>query len=121
VRPIQHIRRSPADGKALLMCSYELRGRDGKRVCSVARGDAERGIAAGFLELWNGPAGAYLRSAALAYPERERATSRPPESRPSLPRGAVRPVVHTSRNAACGQVGGYRARRVGPTHATPAP
>jgi hypothetical protein len=115
-----NIRLSPADTGALLMRAYDLRGRDGNRVCTVAREEAERGIAAGSLELWKGPAGAYLRSASLPYPERERATSRPPDSRPSLPRGAVRPVVHTSKNAACGQVGSYRARRVGPAHATPA-
>jgi len=108
------IRLSPGAGKALLMRSYELRGRDGKRVCTVSREQAQNGVDVGSLELWAGAAGAYLRAVDLAYPEQARSTSYSADARPALPKGAVRPVVYTSKHTANGQVGGHRARRVGP-------
>ena len=111
------IRLSPAKSGTLLMRSYDLRGRDGKLVCSVSREQALQGVAAGSLELWSGAAGAYLRAAKLAYPEQARGASYSAGARPALPKGAVRPIVYTSKHAANGQVGGYRARRVGPAHA----
>lgn len=107
------VRLSPADGIALSAASYDLRGRDGKLVCTVSRGRAESGLRSGALELWRGQSGIYLRAAGLSYPSSDRATSRP-ANLATIPRGAVRPVVHTSRNAATGQVGSVRTRRVGP-------
>jgi hypothetical protein len=117
-RAPQIIRRSPANGEALLHARYDLRAADGLRLCSVSREAAERQIAAGTVELVQGRAGAYLRPVGLAPPEYSRLASVSADSRKALPdtppRGAIRPEVYTSRHAACGRVGFHRARRVGP-------
>lgn len=113
-RPDGHFRLSPADGITLSRENYELRGADGKLLFTVSRDRAERGISAGDLELWNGPHGAYLRaSIRLPYPSAERRQSESAPRTSLAPKGAVRPVVHTSKNAACGQVGSCRSRQVG--------
>jgi hypothetical protein len=68
----ENIRLSPANGMALSRDSYELRARDGKLICTVARAKAEQAIDSGDLELWDGPHGAYLRAAWISYPEESR-------------------------------------------------
>ena len=79
------IRLSPADGIALLKPSYELRGRDGIKICDVVQEKAEAGIQAGTLELWEGRHGAYLRGVGLAYPkDGSRRVSVSPDSRHTL-------------------------------------
>jgi hypothetical protein len=79
------IRLSPADGIVLFKATYELRGRDGIKICDVARDKAEAGIRAGTLELWDGRHGAYLRGVGLAYPEDgSRRVSVSPDSRHTL-------------------------------------
>lgn len=114
-RPSRNIRLSPADGIALSHDRYDLRARDGMLICHVSRDHAERGIATGTLELWRGPDGAYLRAAAsLVYPEHERRHAESHAKLPAPPRGAVPPVVYTSRHTMTGQVGCFRTRRVGP-------
>jgi hypothetical protein len=120
VRRHEHIRLSPADRVTLPAERYDLRGRDGKLICTVTRDRAQAGIASGVLELWSGTSGAYLRAVGLSYPEFSRAPSRPVETWPSLPRGAVPPPVRTHKGTACGQVGGHRAHRVGPASIPPA-
>ena len=126
-RPIRDIRLSPADGEVLLKREYELRANDGTLVCLVSRRRAESGIASGCLELWRGPHGVYLRA---VYTEAERitphrATPAGPAPQPWLalslaPRGAVTPRMrpwpdgYPRPHPACGQVGGFRVRRVGP-------
>jgi hypothetical protein len=60
----QTIRRSPANGEALLHARYDLRAADGLRLCSVSREMAAAQIAAGSVVLVQGRAGAYLRPAA---------------------------------------------------------
>jgi hypothetical protein len=76
------IRLSPAGGGAVSLDheTYDLRGRDGKRICRVSRQRAEEAIANGSLELWSGPAGAYLRSPETSYPDRPRLSSISPDS-----------------------------------------
>jgi hypothetical protein len=119
----QDIRFSPADGAALLHQSYDLRARDGKVIATVSRERAQRGIAAGALELWKGPAGAYLRSALLSRPAEARSTSVQPDSRNvlpgALPKGVIPPVIYSRRHATCGQMGHHRVRRVGPRYGVP--
>jgi hypothetical protein len=60
----QRIRHSPADGIALLHHRYDVRAADGLLLCTVSRDAAAREIAAGTVELCQGPHGAYLRPAA---------------------------------------------------------
>lgn len=120
-KPSQNIRLSPAAGGALRHERYDLRARDGKVIATVPRERARQGIAAGILELWSGPAGAYLRAVELAPPAEARPASVQPDSRRVLPgaapKGAIQPAVYTNRHAACGEVGFHRARRVGPRSA----
>jgi hypothetical protein len=104
----EHIRLSPADGRALHKNHYELRGRDGKLICTVRRDRAAAGIAAGALELWHGPSGAYLRAVGLAYPEHDRHHATGSRVRAEPPRGAVAEQVWSHVRAASGQVGGIR-------------
>jgi hypothetical protein len=79
------IRLDPAEGIALLKPSYELRGRDGIKICDVVRERAEAGIHAGSLELWEGRHGVYLRGVGLAYPDDgSRRVSVAPDSRHTL-------------------------------------
>ena len=77
----QHIRLSPAEGRALSHDRYDLRGRDGAKVCDVAKDRAAKAIASGAMELWKGPSGVYLRAVDLPYlPYR----SSSPSGRPDL-------------------------------------
>jgi hypothetical protein len=64
----QDLRLSPVKGIALSHEAYDLRGRDGYLICSVARAKAEQGIAAGTLELRMNSSGAYLAAVDLGYP-----------------------------------------------------
>src|ERR1017187_9871046 len=64
----QDLRLSPVKGIALSHKAYDLRGRDGYLICSVARAKAEQGIAAGTLELRMNSSGAYLAAVDLGYP-----------------------------------------------------
>jgi len=95
--------------------------RDGKVIATVPRERARQGIAAGALELWSGPAGAYLRAVELAAPTEARPASVQFDSRRAVPgtppKGAIQPVIYSNKHATCGQVGYHRARRVGPQHA----
>jgi len=113
--PGRNIRVIPADGEALLKAVYELRALDGKRICSIGREAAERGLADGRLELWAGRHGVYLRYKGLPYPDQPRDPNRlSTDSHPQAPKGAIRPVVLNRRHPATGQVGSFRTRRVGP-------
>ena len=132
-RPFQDIRLSPADGKALLRERYDVRGADGRRICTVLRDSAAALIAAGTVELMQGPSGAYLRPTSLAYPLEPRHTHTETDSRSMLPgeppKGAIRPHVQDIGRIATGQVGGcgrrstgrsFRVRRAGSGHTAPA-
>src|SRR5579883_3361403 len=111
-RPSSDIRLSPADGRALLMPSYDLRGRDGKFICSLTSAQAERGLLSEALELWTGRHGVYLRATALRYPDISRQPSRV-EAKNEVPKGAIRPPVESKLRPATGLVGSFRSRRVG--------
>jgi hypothetical protein len=120
----QDIRLSPACAKGLLHERYDLRGRDGLRICIVSRDAAARQIAVGTVELVLGASGAYLRATSLPYPDQARHAHIETDSRimqhGQPPKGAIRPVVYSARRPATGQVGSFRARRIGPGHTTPA-
>lgn len=82
----QHIRLSPADGTSVHLdrARYELRGRDGRLICTVARERAAQGIASGALEMWAGPSGAYLQAPEACYPDVARFANVHPDSRHTL-------------------------------------
>jgi hypothetical protein len=88
---------------------YDLRARDGKLICTVARAKAEQGIASGDLELWNGPSGACLRAVGSSYPAGSRHSNIVPDSRHTLhgkEATAVNPAALYRHNA-----GGCQAYR----------
>jgi hypothetical protein len=102
-----------ADSRILLnRPAYDLRARDGVFICTILAAKAQEGIDTGVLELWNGPHGAYLRSADLRYPEESRPQSRV-GSIAIAPRGAVADRVDSKRRSASGKVGSFRTYRVG--------